>query len=211
MITPLGTPFAVLASAHCPGYDEMLVALEREFRAVRCEGVAESLDELALPLFGLAHAPSDERAIALARAAWAALPDEGDQPSDWLLACGLEGGRGTGAVRAALAVELGRRAGISARPVRLRGCWAVHIRDRGAHVAADVGAESSVEPRDTVAGSLCAHQLAFVVLSGVAAAWRLAGDPAAARRACGLRLLLPLEERLRSLVQREVRSYGGRA
>lgn len=208
---PFGTPFAVFASASCPRYDEMLISLEREFRAVDCEGLAEQLDELARPLFGLPRAPSDERAITLARTAWAALPEAGDRPADWLLTSALEGCRGTGAVRAALAVELGRRAGISARPVRLHGCWAVHLRDRGAHVAADVGADSSIQAGDAATGGLCAHQLAFAVLTGLASAWQSAGQLDKARRACGLRLLLPLEESVRSLVQQEVRAHEGRA
>jgi hypothetical protein len=80
LITPLDTPFAVLAAARCPAYDAMLIAVEREFRAVHREAVAESLDELARPLFGLVDLSPDERVVALARAAWAALPEEGAAP-----------------------------------------------------------------------------------------------------------------------------------
>jgi hypothetical protein len=209
MNTPLDAPFAALAAASCPGYDAMLIAVEREFRAVHREAVVESLDELARPLFGLADAPPDERVIALARAAWAALPDEGAAPPDWLLACALEHGRAAGAVRAALAAELGRRVGVRACAARLRGCWAVHTAEHDAQLAADVGADSA---QDSVpAGAMCDHQLAFAVLTGLADAWRSAGDLFRAQRASGLRLLLPLEETLRERVQQDVRAYGAGA
>lgn len=206
---PLDAPFAALAASSCPGYDAMLIAVEREFRAVQREAVVESLDELARPLFGLADAARDERVIALARAAWVALPDEGTAPQDWLLACALEGGRATGAVRAALAAELGRRAGVRVCAARLRGCWAVHTVEHDAQLAADVGADSGHD--SVLAGGMCAHQLAFAVLTGLADSWWSAGDRFRAQRASGLRLLLPLEETLRERVQQDVRAYGAGA
>jgi hypothetical protein len=207
--TLLDAPFAALAAASCPAYDAMLIAVEREFRAVHLEAVIESLDELARPLFGLADAPPDERVIALATAAWAALPEDGTTAPDWLLGCALEQGRATGAVRAAVAAELGRRAGVRACAARLRGCWAVHTGERDAQVAADVGADAVQEP--AVAGALCAHQLAFAILTGIADAWRSDGDVFRAQRAAGLRLLLPLEETLRQRVRQDLRAYGAGA
>src|SRR5918992_4315080 len=106
--TPLGTPFAVLAGAHCAPYDEMLTAIEREFRAVDREELADALDRLARPLFGIARAPTRERAVAIAAAAYEALPEDGDEPPSWLLSRALEQRRGAPAVRAVLAVELAR-------------------------------------------------------------------------------------------------------
>src|ERR671918_384789 len=97
--------FAALAAAGCPAYDAVLIALEQEFQPVNRGTVADSLDELARPLFGLAGAPLKQRAIALAEAAWAALPHQADAPLEWLLGSALERGRAAGAVRAALAVE----------------------------------------------------------------------------------------------------------
>jgi hypothetical protein len=206
--TLLDAPFAALAAARCPAYDAMLIAVEGEFRAVHREAVAESLDELARPLFGLADAPADERVVALARAAWAALPEEGTAPPHWLLACALEEGRVSGAVRAALAAELGRRAGVRVCAARLRGCWAVHAAERDAQVAADVGGDTAAEPA-VGAGGMCAHQLAFAVLTGLAGAWRSAGDRLRAQRASRLRLLLRLEDKLRERVQQEIAAFGG--
>ena len=146
MSTPLDTPFVGLAADSCPAYDEMLVALEREFRAVHREAVADALDEAARPLFELADAAPEEQVLALARAGWQALPYEGDEPPHWLLACALEDRCASGAVRAAVAAELARRAGIEARPVRLRGCWAIRVPGHGGQVAADVGEDAS-QPR----------------------------------------------------------------
>jgi hypothetical protein len=200
--------FAALAAAGCPAYDAMLIALEWEFHAVDRGTVTDALDELARPLFGIAGAPLEQQAIALAEAAWAALPQQGEAPPEWLLRSALERGQAAGALRAGLAVELGRRAGIAARPARIRGCWVVHVRDDDAQLAADVGTESRHEPADIGARCLCAHQHAFVVLTGLASAWRSAGDPARAQRASAMRLLLPLDEPLRARVQRDVRSYG---
>jgi hypothetical protein len=92
---------------------------------------------------------------------------------------------------------------------RLRGCWAVHTGERDAQLAADVGADPTQEP--AVAGTLCAHQLAFAILTGIADAWRSADDRFRAQRAAGLRLLLPLEDSLRQGVQQDLRAYGAGA
>ena len=127
------------------------------------------------------------------------------EPEHWLLACALHSRCATGAVRAAVAAELARRAGIEARPMRLHDCWAIRIPGPGGQVAADVGEDPS-SPGQT--GDLCAHQLAFAVLTGLSDAWRDGGDIRRAQRACGLRLLLPLGEELRSRVHEEVRELG---
>src|SRR5918992_1012256 len=100
--SPLGTPFAALAGAHCAPYDEMLTAIEREFRAVDRPALADALDRLARPLFGIAQEPVRERTLALAAAAYAALPEDGGEPPCWLLSRALETGRAAPAVRAVL-------------------------------------------------------------------------------------------------------------
>jgi hypothetical protein len=201
----------MLAAAARPAYDETLVALEREFRPVDREAVLGALDDLARPLFGLGDAAPDARVLALARAAWSALPAEGAAPPAWLLASALEAGRATGAVRAVVAVELGRRAGISAVPARLRGGWAVCVYDAAARISADVGSDPTGAAPGGGTGRCCAHQLAFAVLTGLARAWESEGRAARARRACGLRLLLPLDDDLRRAVQQEVRARGSAA
>lgn len=184
------TPFAALVAAPCPAYGEMLAALEGEFRPVDRDGLDSTLDELALPLFGLTEASLEERAIALGRAAWAALPEEAGTPSAWLLASALGRGCAAGPVRAALATELGRRAGLAAHPARVSGCWAIHVRNDHASVAADVGADTGEVDDGGPEGCLCAHQLAFLVLTSLAEAWESLGDSIEAHHARVLQLLM---------------------
>jgi hypothetical protein len=82
----------------------------------------------------------------------------------------------------------------------------VYVRDDDdAQLAVDVGAESRREPAEAAARCLCPHQHAFAVLTALALAWRCDGDPRRALRASAMRLLLPLEEPLRTRVQRELR------
>jgi hypothetical protein len=204
---PLGTPFAVLAASPCAPYDEMLIAIEREFTAVDRSRLADLIDKLARPLFGLPAAPVRERSLALADAAYAALPEHGSESPSWLLSRALETGRAAPAVRAVLAVELARRAGVSARPARLRGRWLVGVHDGGAPVGADVGPDHDAENWDACSGCLCGHEVAFAVLGGLAAAWQAAGEPEKARKAAGLRLLLPLGDGVRSAVRQDVARY----
>jgi hypothetical protein len=105
------------------------------------------------------------------------------------LASALQSGCAAGPVRAGLATELGRRAGVPAHPARLRGCWAIHVRGEIAEVAVDLGADTrSAHPGPR--GCLCAHQLAFVVLTSLVVTWQLAGNSARARHARVLSLAL---------------------
>jgi hypothetical protein len=179
-----------MAAAACPPYGELLAALESEFRPVDRDHLDGTLDELARPLFGLEAAPRDERALALGRAAWAAVPDEANAPAAWLLGSALDAGCAAGPVRAALAAELGRRAGLPVHPARLRGCWVVHVPGDIAGVAIDLGADAASAPAGGPRGCLCAHQLAFVVLTSLVDAWQSAGSSAHARHARVLSLAL---------------------
>jgi hypothetical protein len=204
---PLGTPFAMLAGAQCAPYDEMLTAIEREFRAVDRDALADTLDRLARPLFGVTAAPIRERTLALAAAAYDALPRDGGEPDCWLFSRALESGRAAPALRAVLAVELARRAGVTARAARLHGCWLVGVHDGGAPIAADVGPDDGAGDWEICSGCLCGHELAFLVLDGLATAWQEAGDYERARRAAGLRLLLPLSAELRAAVHADMARF----
>jgi hypothetical protein len=165
-----------------------LTALESEFRPVDLDELDGRLDDLARPLFGIHRQPVDEGVIALGRAAWEALPADSGEPSAWLLSAALERGRAAGPVRAAVATELARRAGLAAHPALMKGCWAVHTRTEDAEAAADVGAGPREEDGELPRGCLCAHQLAFVVLTGLVEAWESAGNEARAQHARVLRL-----------------------
>jgi hypothetical protein len=127
--------------------------------------------------------------IAVGRSAWEALPLDDELPAAWFVASALESRRATGPVRAALATELARRAGLAAHPALMRGCWAVHMCAEDAEAAADVGpGPADGERLELPRGCLCAHQLAFVVLTGLVGAWEAAGDERRARQAGVLRL-----------------------
>jgi hypothetical protein len=209
---PLATPFARLAGGDCPSYAEMLIALEREFRAVDRATVDRRLDELALPLFGLPELAPREQARILGATVLGALPGDGagDEPADWLLACAIDRGCASGALRAALGTELARRAGVDARPVRLQGRWLVAVDTAGAApVGADVGSDTGGGACADCTGCMCAHELALVTLSGLADAWQSTGRAAYARRAAGLRLLLPVDEALRDALVADTRRFGG--
>ena len=205
----LSAMFPTLAAARHPEYDEMLAALEREFRAVDGVRLADVLDDAARPVLGAASLPPRRRALALAEAAWAALPVTTSEPSAWMVSESMRTGAAAPPLRAAVAVELGRRAGVTARPVRLRGRWAVAVHEPGlSPVGADVGADDDLAP-EGVDGCLCPHELAFVLLGRLAHAWLDAGSPARAHRAAGLRLLLPLGARLRAKAREDLLRYGG--
>ena len=194
---PFDRRFGVLARSPCPGLAELLVALEREFRAVDTRATSDRLDELARPLFPLAAQSADERAGALAMAARIAAPHDALEPTAWMLSQALRTGRIAPAVRAVLAAELGRRAGIAAGVFRHRERWMVLVGDGDTRFAADVGPETATWPGSPCArrcsGAHCSHGLAFEVLGGLAAAWTTAGDERHARRAAALRLELPFQ------------------
>ena len=205
----LSTMFPTLAAARHPGYDEMLTALEREFRAVDGARLAEVLDDAARPILGAASLPPRRRALALAEAAWTALPVTAAGPPAWMVSEALRTGAAAPPLRAAVAVELGRRAGVAARPVRLRGRWLVAVHEPGlSPVGADAGADDDLAP-EGIDGCLCPHELAFVILGRLAGAWLEAGSPARAHRAAGLRLLLPLGARLQAKAREDLIRYGG--
>ena len=205
----LSAMFPTLAAARHPEYDEMLTALEREFRAVDGARLAEVLDDATRPILGAASLPSRQRALALAEAAWSALPVSAGEPPAWMLSEALRTGAAAPPLRAAVAVELGRRAGVAARPVRMRGRWLVAVHEPGGSpLGADVGADDDLAP-EGVDGCLCPHELAFVMLGRLAQAWVEAGSPARAHRAAGLRLLLPLGARLQAKAREDLIRYGG--
>jgi hypothetical protein len=128
--------------------------------------------------------------MTVGRAAWGALPDEARTPSAWLLEFALRQGGGVAPSRAALAAELGRRAGVAVHTARLRGCWAIQVPGEPVGVALDVGADAETRRARRLRGCVCGHPFAFVVITSLADAWQSAGTVAQARRARVLRLVL---------------------
>ena len=205
----LSEMFAPLAAARHPDYDAMLVAVEREFRAVDGGRIAEQLDEAARPVLGIAGLAPGERALALAHAAWSVLPRSADDPPAWMLGEALSSGRAAPPRRAAVAAELARRAGVRARPVRWHAHWLIAVHEPATSpVGAELGPDDELAP-EGIEGCLCAHELAFLVLGRLADAWSRAGSPQRAHRAAGLRLLLPLGARLQAKAREDQLRFGG--
>lgn len=203
MHDPFDLSYLDAAGACRPGYDDMLIGLEREFRAVDSAVVADRLDDLARGLFELGgEASPDEWVLAVARTAWSALPWEGSEPEHWMLGAALEERVGTGLVRAVVAREVARRAGYDARVARANQCWLVHV--PGSTVAADVGRDQLGGALEDAMGTFCAHGVALLALTGLSTAWSEQGDDTLALRASGLRLLLPLDPAIRAAVKADV-------
>src|SRR5690349_17972010 len=107
--------FTRLACGGCPPVAELLIALAAEFRAVDTEAADARLDELALPLFGLAGGELRIAAGALADV----LDTEPGFDADRTSVAGLwidtvlETRAGHPLVLATIAAEVGRRAGLS--------------------------------------------------------------------------------------------------
>src|SRR4051794_21511337 len=107
--------FTHLASGGCPPLAELLLALAAEFRPVDAEAADARLDELALPLFGLADGDKRVAAGRLANVLDADPGFDADRTSVaglWLDAV-LEARAGHPLVLAAIAAEVGRRAGLA--------------------------------------------------------------------------------------------------
>ena len=178
--------FASPVATTCPAYAELSVASERAFRPVDGAGVAVRLEV-------------ERRATAVAREADASLVGEGDNPASWMLAGALPLGRAGAPVRVAHAVELALRAGIPARPARLRAHWHAGV-PRGAPVLAPVGVDRTPECACSSGGCVCAREVAFLVSSGLACTWRAERDMGRGKRGNGLRTLLSPSPRMRAHV-----------
>ena len=149
--------FTRLATGGCPPLADLLLALAAEFRDVDAAAADARLDELALPLFGLAG--GDLRAAA-ARLATLLDTDPGfdaDRASVaglWLDSV-LEARAGHPLVLAALTAEVGRRAGLPTHVLSAPTGWyaARGRRDRraGCAMRPTASACGSSTPRWTVA------------------------------------------------------------
>jgi regulator of sirC expression with transglutaminase-like and TPR domain len=188
----------------------MLLAVAAEFREVDHSAALNELDALALPLFGAASLPVGDRMRLLAAELGGAggLRPGPAAPLDGLwLDRVLSTGRGHPALIAAVYVEVARRAGFEVALLSAPEGWFVGTRDGGSRVvlvdpAGGRLAEPAVEaPR---LRRHCGHELAYAVLSGLATRFQAAGAAADARRAAGLRLLLPVDDDLRAKIRAEL-------
>jgi hypothetical protein len=163
--------FAALSRRACPALADTLLAVAAAWRPVNWADVDAALDELALPLF-CAPAAGRERAAVLSELVTETFaPDAGHVDGLWLDRV-LERRRGHPVVIASIATELGRRAGWEITVCSSPTAWYAGLHDDGVLwliEALGTGAGSPAHVRRH-----CAHEIAFVILTGLAD--RFAGE-----------------------------------
>jgi hypothetical protein len=191
---------AALSRRECPQLAEALVAVAAAWRPMSRTDIDARLDALARPLFAI-EPTAQARADALAELiALAFEPDARALEGLWLDEV-LTTRRGHPALIAAVAAELGQRAGWDFAICSTPTAWYTGLLDDGrlwlidpTGAAHGVGAPALVRRH-------CAHELAYVVLTGLAE--RFPG-PRDAARARGLRdrlaLFAPPEDPGRALL-----------
>src|SRR5262245_50409168 len=185
--------FTRLACGGCPPVAELLLALAAEFRAVDTDAADARLDELALPLFGLAGGELRTAASALANVLDTDPGFDADRSSVaglWLDSA-LEARAGHPLVLAAIAAEVGRRAGLPVHVLSAPTGWYAGLADGDRLWLVD----TTMDGRRADAWSLrrhCAHELAFAALLGLSERYERVGDTQRAGHAALLRSRLPL-------------------
>jgi hypothetical protein len=185
--------FTRLAGGGCPPIADLMLALAAEFRDVDAEAVDARLDELALPLFGLA---GGDLRVAAARLADVLDTDPGfdaDRSSVtalWLDTA-LETRAGHPLILAAMTAEIGRRAGLDVHVLSAPTGWYAGLGDGERLWLVD----ATMDGRKADPWSLrrhCTHELAFAALLGLSERFERLGDTRRAGHAALLRSRLPL-------------------
>ena len=186
--------FTRLATGGCPPIADLMFALAAEFRDVDDDAADQRLDELALPLFGLA---GGDLRIAAARLANVLDTDPGFDADRttvaglWLDAA-LEARAGHPLVLAALTAEVGRRAGLQVHVLSAPTGWYAGLADGERLWLVD----ATMDGRRADPWSLrrhCTHELAFAALLGLSERFERLGDTRRAAQATLLRSRLPLK------------------
>jgi regulator of sirC expression with transglutaminase-like and TPR domain len=192
--TKAGAFERLLASPGCPGPGDILLAIAAEFRAVAAGRVSFQLDELARSLFDVADA-RDARASSH-RLATLLTDDLGFRTDDSSLDglwvdIALERRAGHPLALAAIAAEIGRRAGIAVGICSTPTGWYAGIGEPERLWLID----PVLDPGPTPAGpvrSHCGHEVGFAALTGIYARLIRDGDELGAHRAARLRGRLPV-------------------
>lgn len=173
--------FAALSRRACPPVGEALFAVAAAWRPVNWGQLDAQLDELAVSLFGVEPTGRDRSG------ALAALLVDGFQPEPraveglWLDAV-LESGRGHPVMLSAVATELGRRAGWQLAVCSSPAGWYAGLQHEGVLWLIDPTGETSGTGAPGKVRRHCAHEIAFVVLTGLAERFTGTNDEAQARR-----------------------------
>jgi hypothetical protein len=185
---------------------ELLLAIAGEFGAGEAAATQRLLDDLALPLFGLAASDAQTQAQQLLRVmrhehGFAAAG--GDHPGHLLLPRVVVTRRGHPLMLAIVACELAQRAGITAGVFSSPRRWFVglqaddHLLLLDASLADADQAPLEVRPH-------CRHELACCALTGLSRSYARSGQPELARHAAWLKLTLPIADASRAQVRREI-------
>ncbi len=187
--------FSHLACGGCPPVADLMLALAAEFHAVDAEAADERLDELARPLFEVAGSPR-AAASALARVLDRDPGFDAERTSVgglWFDAA-LASGAGHPLVLAAIAAEIGRRAGLDVHVLSTSTGWYAGVAGEDRLWLVD----TTMDGRRIEAWRLrrhCTHELAFAALLGLSDRFEKLGDRRRAGRCALLRQQLPLLRR----------------
>jgi hypothetical protein len=191
MTTETGTFERLVA---CPPPAGLLLALAAEFRPVRGAGASFRLDELARGLFEVAAARDPgwtARALATLMTEELGLArDETSVEGLWLDRVLLRRG-GHPLVLAAIATEVGRRAGVAVGICSTATGWFAAIGSPQRIWLIDPSRDPSPTPSGPVRRH-CGHEVAFAALTGLYARMLRDGDEHGAQRAATLRAQLPV-------------------
>jgi regulator of sirC expression with transglutaminase-like and TPR domain len=186
--------FTRLATGGCPPIADLMLALAAEFRDVDAEAADRRLDDLALPLFGLAGGDLRVAAAQLANVLDTDPGFDADRSTVaglWLDAA-LEARAGHPLVLAALTAEVGRRAGLQVHVLSAPTGWYAGLADGERLWLVD----ATMDGRRADPWSLrrhCTHELAFAALLGLSERFERLGDTRRAAQATLLRSRLPLK------------------
>ena len=173
--------FAALSRRACPPLGEALFAVAAAWRPVTWPAVDAQLDALAIPLF--AYPPDGrERSGALAAVLAETFRRDGRSIDGLWIDAVLAHRRGHPVMLAAVAAELGRRAGWEICVCSSPAAWFAALHHDGVLWLVDPTGEASGERAPKSVRRHCAHEIAFVVLTGLAERFTGVHDEAQARR-----------------------------
>jgi hypothetical protein len=173
--------FAALSRRACPPVGEALFAVAAAWHPVDWSRLDAQLDELAVALFGVE--PSGRaRAGALAALLVSGFEPEPRAVAGLWLDEVLDTGRGHPLLLAAIGTELGRRAGWQIAVCSSPAGWYAGLQQEGVIWLVDPTGETSGGGAPDKVRRHCAHEVAFVVLTGLAERFTGTSDEAQARR-----------------------------
>jgi hypothetical protein len=173
--------FAALSRRACPPVGEALFAVAASWRPVTWTELDAKLDHLARPLFA-AGPGGRERAGALSALLAAKFRPDGKAVERLWLDEVLASRRGHPLLLAAVATELGRRSGWQIMVCSSPEGWYAGLVDEGVLWLVDPTGEASDARAPKTVRRHCAHEVAFVVLTGLAERFAGSSDEVRARR-----------------------------